>query len=195
MTCPTRPGGAPDHLLLTRRGFLRGTGGGAAAVALASLLPAGCARDYPAASEDGVELRALTPKQYAVARAAAEALLVGVPVSAAWVAAAMDRELAAVGDPVRSDTRSVLSLLEHLTPLGGRLRPFTRLEPAERLAYLRSWARSRFGLRRAVYQATRSFVYYLAYTRDATRPITGFPGPWPERTHVPAYPVDFGKVE
>ena len=64
---------------LDRRGFLRGSVGGVAAVAVASALPAGCARDYPQSVEDGVTLRALTAKEYAVARAAAEALLAGVP--------------------------------------------------------------------------------------------------------------------
>lgn len=179
---------------LDRRGFLRATTGGAAAIALASALPAGCASDYPEFEADGVELKALTPKEYAVARAAAEALLVGVPVSPAAVAAGIDRELSAVGDPILTDMKTVFTLLEHLTILGGRLRPFTALEPAQRLEYLQTWRYSRFGLRRAVYQATKSFVYFFAYADSATRPITGFEGPWRERVDIPAYPVDFGEV-
>lgn len=183
-----------DRRDLSRRGFLRSTAGGGIAVLAASLVPAGCGRDYPAAEEEGVDLAALTPKEFAVARAAAEALLVGVPVTPGTVATRIDRELALVGDPVRTDMKTVFSLLEHLTPLGGRVRPFTRLDPEERREYLLGWARSRFDLRRAVFQATRGFVYFFAYSDAATRSITGFQGPWPERIDLPVTPVDFGGV-
>lgn len=179
---------------IDRRGFLRLSAGGAAAVAAVSLLPAACAADYPQAAADGVELQALDAKEYAVARAAAEALLVGVPVSAAAVARNMDTQLALVGDPIRADMKTVLVLLEHFTPLTGRLRRFTKLSPEARLAYLQTWGRSRFKLRRAAYGATKSFVYFFAYTDNATRAITGFQGPWPEFSEIPAYPVDFGEV-
>lgn len=179
---------------IDRRGFLRSVAGGTAAIGAVSLLPAGCAADYPHASRDGAEPRALSAKEYAVARAAAEALLVDVPVSPAAIARGIDRELALVGDPVRGDMKTVLNLLEHLTVLGGHVRRFTALDPADRLGYLNGWARSRFSLRRAVYQSTKAFVYFYAYARDATRPITGFPGPWPERFDYPAFDVDFGEV-
>lgn len=179
---------------LDRRGFLRGSAGGIAAIGLASMLPAGCAADYPQATADGVTLASLSEKEYAVARAAAEAILVGVPVEPQRVAAAIDAELAAVGEPVRSDMKSVLGLIEHLTFLGGRWRRFTALSPAARLENLRGWSRSRFDLRRGAYQALHGFVVYYAYNRDTTRPLTGFPGPWPERLSIPATPVDFGEI-
>lgn len=179
---------------LNRRGFLRTTAGGGIAIAAASLLPAGCARDYPQASRDGVQLQALSDKEYAIARAAAEALLVGVPVKAGEVAARIDRELAIAGDPMRKDFKSVLKLFEHLTFLGGKLRRFTALNPEDRLASLRSWSRSRFALRRGAYYAIKGFVTYLAYTDPATRALTRFPGAWPERFKIPAYPVDFGEI-
>ncbi|HUH12626.1 MAG TPA: twin-arginine translocation signal domain-containing protein [Longimicrobiales bacterium] len=186
------PHGAPPPV--SRRGFLRATAGGGAAIAAASLLPAGCATDYPAAALDGAELKALSPREYAVARGAAEALLVDVPVAPAVVAARIDGELSLVGDPVRADMKTVLTLLEHLTFLGGHVRPFTRLGPAQRRRYLEGWARSRFDLRRAAFQATRGFVYYFAYIDPATRTITGFQGPWPERLAIPVEPIDFGEV-
>jgi hypothetical protein len=179
---------------IDRRGFLRITTGGAAAIALASLVPAGCATDYPQADDDRLDLKSLTPKEYAVARAAAEALLVGVPVTAAIVAQRIDQELAWVGEPVRTDMKSVLSLMEHATPLGWHIRRFTALAPEQRLAYLDTWRNSRFQLRRAAYQGLKGFVYYFAYIDPATRSITGFQGPWPERVKIPAYPVDFGEV-
>lgn len=191
------PSGAERGALppgMDRRGFLRATAGGAAAVALASLIPAGCAADYPQASNDGVALEALSEKEYAVLKAAAEALLDGVPVAPETIARRIDHELAMAGQPILGDMKTVLVLLEHLTLLGGRVRRFTALDPADRLEYLHGWARSRFVLRRAVFQAVRAFVFFFAYADDATRPITGFIGPWRERVSIPAYPVDFGEV-
>jgi len=179
---------------MDRRGFLRITTGGAAAITVASLLPAGCAADYPQAEEDGQDLKSLSPKEYAVARAAAEALLVGVPVTAATIAKRIDQELAWAGEPMRTDMKSVLSLMEHATPLGFRVRRFTALSPADRLAYLDTWRNSRFQLRRAAYQGLKGFVYYFAYIDPATRSMTGFAGPWQERVTIPAYPVDFGEI-
>ena len=179
---------------LDRRGFLRVTTGGATAIALASLIPAGCAADYPQAERDGAKLRSLTDKEYAVARAAADALLVGVPVSAAVIATRIDQELAWVGEPIRTDMKTVFSLMEHATPLGGRMRRFSALSPEQARSYLQTWQRSRFQLRRAAYQAVKGFVYYFAYIDPATRPLTGFAGPWRERVSIPAYPVDFGEI-
>lgn len=161
---------------------------------MASLLPAGCARTYPQADRDNADLKALTPKEYAVARGAAEALLVGVPVSATTIAKRIDQELAWVGEPIRTDLKTVLTLTEHLTPLGGRARRFTNLSPQERLAYLEGWRDSGIQLRRAGYQAIKGFVYYFAYIDDATRSISRFAGPWPERMKMPVKPIDFGEV-
>ncbi|HSM36788.1 MAG TPA: twin-arginine translocation signal domain-containing protein [Longimicrobiales bacterium] len=179
---------------LDRRSFLRATAGGGAAIALASALPPGSLAAYPAALQDGARLQALSPKQYAVARAAAEALLVDVPADPGAVARSMDADLAAVGDPIRSDMRTVLTLLEHLTPLAFRFRRFTSLDVDARRAYLMTWARSRFNLRRAAFQATRGFLCFNAYLREETWGVTGFPGPWPGRIERPVLPVDFGEI-
>lgn len=175
-----------------RRGFLRTTAGGAAAIALASMLPSGCAADYP--EPEGTALQALTPKEFAVVVAAAEALLVDVPVQAERIAHRVDRELALVGEPILGDMKTVLALVEHLTPLGGRFRRFTALGREDRLRYLMGWAHSRFNLRRGAFQAIKAFVYFYTYSDDATRPLTGFPGPWTERVQIPVYPVDFGEI-
>jgi hypothetical protein len=187
----------PAHpaALLDRRGFLRTTAGGTAALALASALPAGCTRMYPQAAMDGVELQALTAKEYAVARAAAEALLDGsVPVDPAAVARGIDAELAVAGDPMLSDMKTVLGLVEHLPFLSGRFRRFTALPPAQRRADLDGWKTSRFNLRRGAYQALRGFIVYFAYIQDETRTITQFRGPWREHIELPVYPVDFGEI-
>jgi len=179
---------------LDRRRFLRTVAGGTAAIAVVSLLPAGCARDYPQAKSAGIELNSLTDKEFAILQAAAEALLGDAPVAPARVAAGIDRELALAGDPMRTDFKTVLGLLEHLTILGGHVRRFTALDVDDRLAYLRGWSRSRFKLRRAAFQAVKSFVFYFAYIQPETRPLTGFAGPWPERLEIAATPVDFGPI-
>lgn len=180
--------------LVDRRGFLRGVAGGGAAIAVASLVPAGCAPDYAEQAADGSALQALTPKQYAVVTAAAEAIVVGVPVTPGAIATGIDRELAVAGEPMLSDMRTVLTILEHGSLLALRRRRFTALSVEDRRAVLDSWATSRFNLRRAAYQAVRSFVVFFAYADDRTRPVTGFEGPWPERLELPVYPVEFGEV-
>jgi hypothetical protein len=177
-----------------RRSFLRTATGGTAAIAAASLIPVGCSREYPQAAAAGVSLRALSEKQYAVARAAAEVLVTDSPVSADRIATDLDTELAIAGEPMLADMRTVLTLMEHGTVLALRPRRFTALSPAAREAVLNNWARSRFNLRRAAYQALRGFIIYFAYIDDSTRPLTGFPGPWPELVQIPAYPVDFGEI-
>jgi len=175
-----------------RRGFLRTVAGGTAAIALASMIPGGCAADYPDAPADS--LRALSPKEFSVIRAASETMIVGLPVEPEVVALRIDEQLALVGEPIVSDFKTVLTLIEHLTPLGGRLRRFTSLSADARYSYLRGWRESRFVLRRAAFQAIKSFVYFYTYCDDRTRTLTGFPGPWREVVEIPAYPVDFGEV-
>jgi hypothetical protein len=198
-------GGAPRHdtaaaaagdgaAALSRRGFLRSTASGAVVIAAASVLPAGCTRDYPQAARAGVGLQALSEKEYAVAVAAAEALVADLPVSPQQIAAGIDAELAIAGEPMKADMKTVLSIMEHAPLLSLRHKRFTALSPAARRAVLDDWATSRFNLRRAAYQALRGFVVYFAFIDNATRPITGFAGPWPELVQVPVYPIDFGEV-
>ena len=179
---------------MDRRGFLRTTAGGTAAIAVASLVPAGCAPLYPERAEDGSALQSLTPKEYAVARAAAGALLGDVPVRPDAVALAIDRELAVAGEPMRTDMKTVLNLMERGTVLSLQRRRFTLLSPAAQREVLRDWSMSRFNLRRAAFGALKGFIVYFAYIDDSTRALTGFPGPWPERLQIAATPVDFGEV-
>jgi hypothetical protein len=179
---------------VSRRGFLRGVAGGTAAVAVASMLPAGCSPGYPERRPDGVGLLALTPKEYAVARAAAEAMLVGVPVSADAVASGIDAELAVAGEPMLTDMKTVLSLMEHGPLLSFRRKRFSALSPDDRRKVLDDWATSRFNLRRAAFQALKGFVVFYAYIDESTRPLTGFAGPWPERFPLPVYDVDYGEI-
>ena len=179
---------------MDRRGFLRTTAGGTAAIALASFLPAGCAQEYPQATRDAVTLKSLTAKEYAITRAAAEVLAAGVPVAPGTIASRIDTELALAGQPMLGDFKTVLGLVEHLTMLGGRTRRFTELNPQERMKYLLGWSRSRFKLRRGAFYGLKGFVYFFTYTDPATRPITRFQGAWPERVTIAVHPVDFGPI-
>lgn len=190
---------APDPFPLDRRGFLRGVAGGGLAIAVAGWLSSSRAVAAPVGGGLGSDQgergsRALTRQEHAVLRAAAEALLERVPVDPVQLADRVDTELALIGDPVMTDVKTVLRLVERLTILSGRLRPFTSLDPAERLAYLQGWGTSRFNLRRASYQAIRTLVHFYGWSEDSTRPLTGYEGTWPERLDLPAYPVDFGGV-
>jgi hypothetical protein len=190
----TNMGAGSDPGGVSRRGFLRGVAGGTAAIAVASVLPAGCAPAYPDRRADGRTLEVLTPKEYAVARAAAEAMLVDVPVSPDDVAGSIDAELALVGEPIVTDMKTVLSLMEHGPLLSFRRKRFTALTPADRREVLEDWATSRYNLRRAAFQALKGFILFFAYIDDSTRSLTGFDGAWPERFELPAYDVDFGGI-
>src|SRR5436190_10798553 len=164
-------GGRISGAAMDRRGFLRASAGGGAAIAIASMLPAGCAADYPQALADGVALSGLTPKEYATVRAATEAFLAGVPVSPVKVAHEIDRELGLIGDPIQHDMKTVLMLIEHGTLLSGHISRFTSLSPSVRLEVLNDWRDSRFEVRRSVFGAIKAFVYFYAYSDDATRGI------------------------
>lgn len=177
---------------IDRRGFLRTTAGGGVALALASLLP-GCGR--AADAQGSTDLRSFTAAEFETMRAAAEALLLGgAAVDPAALAHRIDRELWLVGGAIEEDMRTVLQLLERLTFLGGRVRRFSDLDAEERLAYLHTWRDSRFNLRRASFNAVKSFVYFFAYSDPSTWAMTGFPGPWPGRVNVPVPAVDFGEI-
>jgi len=188
--------GRPDGVLppgYDRRGFLRTTAGGGLALALASFLP-GCGRAAEAFGAGDPDLRSLTRREYDTVVAAAEALLAGVAVEPAAIARRIDYELWAVGGAIEDDMRTVLQLIERLTPLGGRVRRFSELSPAERLAYLEGWKHSRFNLRRASFNAVKSFIYFFGYSDPATWAATGFPGPWPGRVQVAVPRIDFGEI-
>ncbi|HSH45911.1 MAG TPA: twin-arginine translocation signal domain-containing protein [Longimicrobiales bacterium] len=178
------------HPYPDRRGFLRGVAGGGLALALAGWIP----EEAHAYARPRQGLMAFTAKEHAVARAAAEALLMDAPVDPGYVADELDREAALMGEPIRSDLKTVLNLLEHLTILGGRFQRFTSLDPEARLAYLNGWATSRFNLRRAAFQGLRSLIHFIGWAEPETREITGFLGTWPDRFDYPAYPVDFGEI-
>ncbi len=50
----------------------------------------------------------------------------------------------------------------------GSLRPFTRLSPRDAETYIRSWAESRFGLRRRLFRGLRDVTFLGYYSQSAT---------------------------
>jgi hypothetical protein len=160
---------------LGRRQVLRAVG----VLAAGGLLPTGCATAPP----PGVRLRALTPRTYAVFTAAAMRI-VG-PRGAALVAdrtvdvGALADEWLARTPPLAAPLGQALLLLEFGPwPLLGKLRPFTRLEPAGQDAVLAECMTSRLETKRALFRGIRSLVFLTFYGSTATRALTGYPGPF-----------------
>jgi hypothetical protein len=166
---------------LSRRSFLRLAG----AALAAGLAPTGCAAEHPAwmRPPDGVRLRALSARSYAVL-AAAIARLVGEP-GAAWIADGRVRP-AATADAWLARTPELagplaqgLAVLEWgVFPLLGKLRPFTALGPGAQDALLRELAESRLRPKRDLFRGLRSVAYLAFYADPAVRPLTGHPGPF-----------------
>ena len=50
----------------------------------------------------------------------------------------------------------------------GKLRPFTQLSPDDADTYIRSWAESRFGLRRRLFRGLRDLTFLGYYSQSST---------------------------
>jgi D-cysteine desulfhydrase len=141
---------------------------------------------------------ALSARDARILAAAAEALL---PAEATAeergrVPIHIDRYL--IGMPPRTlrEVRAMLMLIEHgTTPLGGRLRRFTALAPAEREAYL-AGLEARGGLLAQAYRGLRDLVMLAYYQQPSTWAAIGYEGPrvpldydphGPDRMVFPAY--------
>jgi hypothetical protein len=167
-------------LLLERRRFLRAAG----VIAGAGLVPAGCSSVPPAlAPPRSAALHVLSPRTYAVVTAAAMRI-VG-PRGAALVA---DRtvDVGALSDAWLVRTPALAGALGQalwvlelgVWPLVPKLRPFTALDGAAQDAVLAAGLRSRFELVRSVVRGVRALVLAGFYGHPATRPLTGYPGPF-----------------
>jgi hypothetical protein len=98
----------------------------------------------------------------------------------------LDRLLPELPDEIQHKLPLLLWGLEH----GARLlsftgRPFTRLDGAERTAFLTGFAESRFELRRLAFRAVKNLVMLAYYQADASWPGIGYEGPWVGRTDPP----------
>jgi hypothetical protein len=96
------------------------------------------------------------------------------------VARAADRIAARVEPSARKELQQLLGLFENGLAgfiLGGRTRPFTRLDGAEQDAVLAEWRDSRIAVRRTGHAALRTLVLAGYYQSPAVWPPMGYGGP------------------
>lgn len=155
-----------------------------AAAGVGAILPSGCGGAPAAlAPPAGASLAVLSPRTYAVMTAAAMRV-VGPKGSALVADRTIDVGLLAdawlVRDPaVAGSLGQALLVLEFAVwPLVGKLRPFTALDGATQDAVLTECMTSRFETLRAVFRGVRSLALLTFYGAAASRPLTGFPGPF-----------------
>jgi hypothetical protein len=165
-----------------RRRFLKTGVAGASTLALAG---GGLALWPPALRTPRGELCTLTAAEYSVLAAVSDrvspALGAGAPGGLALdVAGALDQELAYHDASTVDGVRTLLHALESgfLGALfGERLRPFTRLRPADQDRILVSWRSSDLGVRRTAYKVLRSLTAGAYFASPATWRRIGYPGP------------------
>lgn len=182
---------------VTRRGFLKGTAGGALALGAASLLPAGCA-DYPAAPAD---LKVFNAKEYAIINAAAPAYL-GVDPAAEGLDVGKFFDSLAVSFPkhIMDQIKQGLALFEHATLLFAlSLKSFTQMDLEARRKYAKSWAGSGMGFRRGLNMAIRNICLAGYYLQTPSWKAIHYDGPWIGRVDVPRvaqrFPLEEGSVK
>lgn len=165
-------------LLVGRRPLLQLVGLGI----VAGVLPAGCSRVPPALAAPST-LRVLSSRTYAVFTAAAmrlvgprgAALIADRAVDVGSLADAWLERAPALAGPLGQ----ALLLLEFGPwPLMGKLRPFTTLDADAQDAVLAECMTSRLETKRAVFRGIRSLALLTFYGSPATRPLTGYPGPF-----------------
>lgn len=175
------PGGADRS---RRRAFIA-LGAGAAAVILGARFFGG----YPALpSFQGAVLSA---REAHIIVAAAEALLPpeATAEQRAEIPARVDRYLMGMPERTLREVHAMLLLIEHgSTPLGGRLRRLTRLEPAEREAYL-SGLEARGGLLAQAYRGIRDLILLGYWQQPSTWPAIGYGGPQVPLDYDPRGPL------
>lgn len=172
--------GSPPDLFgpIDRRTFLRGTAGGAAALAAAALLPAGCG-GYPAVAN----LHTFTAKEFAVLRALVDTYLPPAERMASGrdldVAGYLDAYLAAESAMIRKQLKQALLLLEYGGLwYGPERRRCTRMSEAGRAAYLRGWSEAVSPFRRQVAQTFRRAAINVYYTDERAWGSIGYDGPF-----------------
>jgi hypothetical protein len=172
---PAERGALRDLLALDRRAFLRL----GAAAAAAGLLPAGCG----SAPAPGAALAVLSPRAYATFNAAASRIA-GARFAELIARGALDPARAADAFAARNPgiagtLAAALAFLEWAPwPLAPKLRPFTSLDAAAQDRVLDALMRSRIDLCRDVFRGVKSLAALTVFASPATRPLTGFPGPF-----------------
>ncbi|MBX7114141.1 MAG: gluconate 2-dehydrogenase subunit 3 family protein [Myxococcaceae bacterium] len=178
----------------TRRGVLKkGLFGGALLLLGSSGWLASRATKRVPLPEEG--LKVLSPRQYAVLHALAEAL---IPASGAFpsaeklrVAFEADRILERVDVTAQTEITALIGLFENALAnaiFGQRLRPFTQLEPTEREKAALEWRDSRLAVRRTGFRALRGLLMAAYYGNPAVFAAIGYAGP-PQGLHDAHAPV------
>lgn len=172
---------------MDRRTFLGATAGGAAALALASLLPAGCG-GYPAVAN----LRTFTAKEFAVLQALVDTVVPagGGNVSAREidVAGYLDDAFHALPALMRKQLKQALLLLEYGGLwYGPERRRLTRMSAAARETYVGGWLDSPAPFRRQVGQTFRRAIINAYYSDERAWRAIGYDGPFVE-ADTPASP-------
>jgi len=168
----------PDVLgQIDRRTFLRGTAGGAAALAVATLLPTGCGGYAPVEN-----LRFFTAKEYAVMQALASVFIApeGDMPSAADVDVVgyLDRFLSAEPPLVRKQLKQAILLVEYGGIWWGSKRQrCTRMSAQSRSEYLGEWSNSDSLFRRQVIQIFRRACLNTYYSDARTWDFIDYDGP------------------
>ena len=188
---------APHPDRLTRRELIQRGALGTMLLSSAGLFTTGCAgyrnRIQP---DDEDALRFFSVKEYAIALAAADAMLPGESDGfpdhrELKTVLKLDRELAQ-WDPVRSkDIPLLMGLLEHGTPLFGHsFRRFSRLPLESRRAYLAGWGESGILLRRSGFIALKGLFAFYYFSDERVWPDIGYDGTWFDRFSIPITPVE-----
>jgi len=168
---------------LSRRSFLRYAALSAGWATLSHLrLPAALA----AQPVDG-ELQVLTPDRAEVLTAIVERMVFtdgdempGVRDTNAIVT--IDRALRQIDPSVRAQLGWLLAGFQWGPPVFQlKLTTFTGMTPAQRDDYLRSWATSRYALRRLAFRALKNLAMLGYYSQDATWKGIHYDGPWAPR--------------
>ncbi len=169
------------NLEITRRSFLKSATLSVLSLSALSLLPSGCA-NYPLAPQP---LQILSPKEYAILKALAQRIVPLEKEDPVDVALAVDRYLATLPSVYQSQFKGLILLLEY-SPfvLGFYGSRFSRLNPHKQHEFLNGWALSRWGWRRAGFQAVKSFCVQRYYMDERTWGHIGYDGPWIQRERV-----------
>lgn len=166
----------------TRRTLLRGGLIGGAVLAMGGI---GLELQSTAPTPVPDTLRALSPRAYRVLTAVADTICPGLgdelpPASAIDVPATADAYVATLHPTDQRQLEQALLLLESPLAgllLGGRTRPFTRLDPEARAATLASWRAHRLEVLRSAYVAFRNLVGTTYHVHPRVTAAIGYPGP------------------
>ena len=112
-------------------------------------------------------LQYFSPTEAEILRVLAERMIgTDLPdVEYALTVTAIDAFVAGLPLNLRVRLRRAVNLFQWCPILfAGKLRPFTRLSPRDAEIYIRSWAESRFGLRRRIFRGLRDLTFLGYYS-------------------------------